>query len=168
MYEKAALPSRSVESARKTASEEVRSYMEFIGLDVHRQYSVAARMEASGALVERRRLHNDELVGFMQSLAEPPKVAFEASGSWYHIYELLEPWVEELVLSHPLKTRIIAETKIKTDRWTPPCWQTCCASTTCRGPTSRRRPYASCLSCCDCACPWSGCARPPGTKSTPS
>jgi transposase len=116
MYEKAALPSRSVESARKTASEEVRSYMEFIGLDVHRHYSVAARMEASGTLIERRRLHNDELVGFVQSLTERPKVAFEASGSWYHIYELLEPWVEELVLSHPLKTRIIAETKIKTDK----------------------------------------------------
>jgi transposase len=90
--------------------------MEFIGLDVHRHYSVAARMAESGALLEHRRLPNEELVAFMQSLPERPRVAFEATSNWYHIYELLEPWVEELALGHPLKTRIIAEAKIKTDK----------------------------------------------------
>jgi transposase len=52
----------------------------------------------------------------MQSLPERPSVAFEATSNWYCIYDLLEPWVEELALSHPLKTRIIAETKNKTDK----------------------------------------------------
>ena len=90
--------------------------MEFIGLDIHRHYTWAARMEPSGALIESRRLANDELVGFIQTLPERPSVAFEATSNWYHIYELLEPWVAELALSHPLKTRIIAETKMKTDK----------------------------------------------------
>jgi len=90
--------------------------MEFIGLDIHRHYSVAARMEASGTVIERRRLHNDELVAFVQSLPERPRVAFEATSNWYNIFELLEPWVEEIALGHPLKTRLIAEARIKTDK----------------------------------------------------
>jgi transposase len=43
-------------------------------------------------------------------------VALEATANWYHVYELAEPWAAEVALGHPLKTRIIAEAKIKTDK----------------------------------------------------
>jgi len=43
-------------------------------------------------------------------------LALEATANWYTVFELVEPWVSEVALGHPLKTRIIAEAKIKTDK----------------------------------------------------
>jgi transposase len=90
--------------------------MEFIGLDIHRHYTQAARLDQAGTLLEERRLANDDLPAYFQSLQMPAKVALEATGSWYHIYELIQPWADEVTLSHPYKTRIIAEARIKTDK----------------------------------------------------
>jgi transposase len=90
--------------------------MEFIGLDIHRHYSQVARRDEAGTLLEERRLANDELSAYFQSLVGPVKVAMEATGSWYHIYDQVQPWVEDVALGHPFKTRIIAEAKIKTDK----------------------------------------------------
>jgi transposase len=90
--------------------------MEFIGLDIHRHYTQAARLDELGTLIDERRLPNEELPAYLQTLAAPAKVALEATSNWYHIYELVEPWAAEVVLGHPLKTRIIAEAKIKTDK----------------------------------------------------
>lgn len=90
--------------------------MEFIGLDIHRHYTQAARMDELGAVLEERRLGNDDLPAYLATLAAPAKVALEATSNWYHIYELVEPWAAEVVLGHPLKTRVIAEAKIKTDK----------------------------------------------------
>jgi transposase len=90
--------------------------MEFIGLDIHRHYSVAARMGADGVVLEQRRLANEALPAYLQTLPEPPRVALEATANWYHIFELVEPWAAQVALGHPLKTRIIAEAKVKTDK----------------------------------------------------
>lgn len=89
--------------------------MEYIGLDVHRRYSVAVRTDEAGTVLDRRRLQNEELVGYIRS-GPTARLALEATCNWYEICELVEPWVEEVVLGHPLKTRIIAEAKIKTDK----------------------------------------------------
>jgi transposase len=89
--------------------------MEYIGLDVHRRYSVAVRTDASGTILDKRRLENSELAAYVRS-GPPARLALEATCNWYEICELVEPWVEELALGHPLKTRIIAEAKIKTDK----------------------------------------------------
>lgn len=89
--------------------------MEYIGLDVHRRYSVAVRTDEAGTVLDRRRLENGELAAYVQSGARA-RLALEATCNWYEICELVEPWVEEIVLGHPLKTRIIAEAKIKTDK----------------------------------------------------
>jgi transposase len=90
--------------------------VEFIGLDTHRHYTVAARVDESGAVVEQRRLKNEDLACYLASLPGPARVALEATANWYHIYELVESLVAEVALGHPLKTRIIAEAKIKTDK----------------------------------------------------
>jgi transposase len=90
--------------------------MEFIGLDIHRHYTLAARMTADGVVQEHRRLGNEELPAYLQALEAPPAVALEATANWYHVFELVEPCAAEVVLGHPLKTRIIAEAKVKTDK----------------------------------------------------
>ena len=39
----------------------------------------------------------------------------EASGNWMFVYETIEQYTPQVVLAHPLKTRAIAEARIKTD-----------------------------------------------------
>jgi transposase len=90
--------------------------MEFIGLDIHRHYAVLARMDEKGKLLDRRRLGHEALPAYLASLPERPRLAFEATSSWYYVCDLIESLVDDLVLSHPLKTRLIAEAKIKTDK----------------------------------------------------
>ena len=43
-------------------------------------------------------------------------IAIEACNTWEHIYDSIEMDGHKVVLAHPLKTRIIAESKIKTDK----------------------------------------------------
>jgi transposase len=90
--------------------------MEFIGLDIHRAYTVLARMDAAGQVREHKRLDNEALPAYLQALESPPSVALEATANWYNIFELVEPLAAEVALGHPLKTRIIAEAKVKTDK----------------------------------------------------
>jgi transposase len=39
----------------------------------------------------------------------------EAGGNWYHVYDLVEPQVAQLLLAHPLRVRAIAAARVKTD-----------------------------------------------------
>ena len=78
--------------------------MEYIGLDIHRHYAVLARMDQQGTLIDRRRVDHEALPAYLQALPEPPRLAFEATCSWYSVCDLVEPWAAEVVLSHPLKT----------------------------------------------------------------
>jgi transposase len=43
------------------------------------------------------------------------QVVVEATGNWMYLYETIERYTPEVVLAHPLKTRAIAEARIKTD-----------------------------------------------------
>jgi transposase len=49
-------------------------------------------------------------------LTKKGKLWIEASSYWYPVCDFLEERGIEMVLSHPGKTRIIAEAKIKTDK----------------------------------------------------
>jgi transposase len=56
------------------------------------------------------------LRGYAKALPEGTQIALEATGHWYYFYELLEDIGHKIHLAHPIKTRAIAEAKIKTDR----------------------------------------------------
>ena len=43
-------------------------------------------------------------------------IAIEAYTTWEHIFETLETDRHQIALAHPLKTRIIAEARVKTDK----------------------------------------------------
>jgi len=85
------------------------------GLDVHRNSVYATVMSYGGEVVEKRKLSNDEVVSF---LGQYPidKVAMEASTSIVPIYRALREKGYNILVSHPKKTRLIAESRIKTDR----------------------------------------------------
>lgn len=46
---------------------------------------------------------------------EDPMIAFEASGNYEYFYDLLESFGHRVIPAHPLKTKMIAEAKIKTE-----------------------------------------------------
>jgi hypothetical protein len=43
------------------------------------------------------------------------EVVVAASGNWMFLYETIEQYTPKVILAHPLKTRAIAEARIKTD-----------------------------------------------------
>lgn len=90
--------------------------MLYCGVDFHKRFSYVTTMSEQGKNKEQIKVFNGELPRFFDSLQDEVKVAVEATSNWYHFYELIEEKVLSIELAHPLKTRAIAEAKIKTDK----------------------------------------------------
>jgi transposase len=91
--------------------------MLYAGVDAHKKYSQVVVTDSRGARVAQASLANDvaSFRDFFFQLKEPAKAVLEAGHTWGVIYDLLEDMGIEPVLANPLKTRAIAEAKIKTD-----------------------------------------------------
>ena len=95
--------------------------MQYVAIDLHKRYSVLSALNEQGQRTREGRIDGNSAAGFAQffkSLGEPSKVVMEATWNWGRIHDLLEGLeeVEEVVLAHPYKTRIIAEAQVKTDK----------------------------------------------------
>lgn len=92
--------------------------MLYIGLDVHKKYAFATIMNESGEILNQSKIPQEPstLLKFIKSFAPPVSIALEATSNWAFIYDLIQPHVNEIKLAHPSKTRLIAESKIKTDK----------------------------------------------------
>lgn len=93
----------------------------YVGIDYHKRYSVISAVDGTGRRLLEARVNGNTPDGFravFRRLPGPAKVAVEACWNWGKLHDILEemPEVEEIVLSHPYKTRIIAESQIKTDK----------------------------------------------------
>jgi len=109
---------RTISSKPQTASLKEGVAMTYLGIDLHKKYSYVTRMTHEGEILAQERIeHNPEELGaFVQSLNKDDKIAVEATCNWYYLYELLEEKAPDISLAHPLKTRAIAEARIKTDK----------------------------------------------------
>ena len=88
----------------------------FCGLDLHRYgMSHAAVVDQMGKLVETRKVPDDSLLDFLERY-HPAMVAVDASLAVHPIYRKLTKQGYDVLVSHPRKTRLIAESRIKTDR----------------------------------------------------
>lgn len=92
--------------------------MQYIGFDIHKRYTFYTQMDAAGQIQRQGKLANtrEGMQEFFTGVTEPARVVLEASMNWYHLYDLLEVLEIPVVLAHPLRTRAIAEAKVKTDR----------------------------------------------------
>ena len=95
--------------------------MNYIGIDIHKKYCVLSALNEAGERLREARIATKDRAGFEEycrSLGGPCKAAIEACWGWGKMHDLLEAidGVEEVVLAHPYKTRIIAEAQIKTDK----------------------------------------------------
>src|SRR5574340_11270 len=89
----------------------------YIGLDVHRDFAQVAIVE-NGVVGDAGRVdcRQQALRAWIRGLRGDDEVALEATGNSDAIAALLAPHVAKVVVSNPLKTRAIAEAKIKTDK----------------------------------------------------
>ena len=86
------------------------------GLDVHKSSVFATVMNYGGEVIERRKLADkDDVVTFLGRY-RIDKVAMESSTSMVPVYRALRGRGYKVLVLHPKKTRLIAESRIKTDR----------------------------------------------------
>ncbi|MBI3976050.1 MAG: IS110 family transposase [Armatimonadetes bacterium] len=92
--------------------------MQYFGFDIHKRYTFFTQMDATGQVLRQGKLPNTRqaLGDFFAGVGEPAQVVLEATMNWYHLYDLLETLQIPVVLAHPMRTRAIAEAKVKTDK----------------------------------------------------
>jgi len=92
----------------------------FIGIDQHKHFSQVAVMNPQGEILdEQKLLHEDKQAitdYFRQFPAPSSEITLEATGHWYWLYDLLDSLGQSPHLAHPLKCKLIAESRIKTDK----------------------------------------------------
>jgi transposase len=88
-----------------------------IGLDVHRDFAQVAIWENGKTRhVGQVAVCGEALWVFADSLGPEDEVAIEATCNTHAIVRAIEPRVKRVVVSNPMKTRAIAEAKVKTDK----------------------------------------------------
>lgn len=90
-----------------------------IGLDQHKHFSQVAVTDGQGNVIEEQKLPHDNkeiIARYFKPFKGNASIAMESTGGWTWMCDLLEHQGLEVHLSHPLKTRIICESKIKTDK----------------------------------------------------
>ena len=90
----------------------------FIGLDVHKTVVEVCAVNESGQRLFRRRIDctREVLLDFAAELNEDDSLALEVTTNAWAVADVLEPFVGRVVVSNPMKTRAIAEAKVKTDK----------------------------------------------------
>jgi transposase len=92
--------------------------MNFVGIDLHKQIIVVCVRNEQRAILTTRKFacsNEAQIVEFFASLGKYQAVV-EATASYEWLWKLLEPTADRLVLAHPKRMRVIAETKYKTDK----------------------------------------------------
>lgn len=128
--------------------------MRFVGLDVHKTVTQSAIVNPRGDQLSSDRFgcSRSELELYARTQLLPTdRVALEATTNTWGIVEILEPYVQEVVVSNPLRTKAIASAKVKTDKvdalvlaqllrcdFLPRVWQPPAAVRAARSITGRR------------------------------
>ena len=131
--------------------------MPFAGLDIHKRVVQAVVLDEQGRVLHRERfaMNREQLRRFARTRLGPRcRVAVEATTNTWSVVALLQPEVAEVVVSNAMRTRAIAQAKIKTDKvdarvlaellradYLPRVWQPDAATARKRRLTSRRASY---------------------------
>ena len=80
---------------------------------------MACVRDEKGHIIRRERIEGNRVEGFQGCLnGERARAVIEANWNWTKIYDILEglEGLEEVVPANPLRTRLIADAQIKTDK----------------------------------------------------
>ena len=89
-----------------------------IGCDQHKHYCLMVAVNEQGKCVSEEKIyHNNptQLERYLSRVPSGSRIAIEACGFDAWLCDRIESYGHEVHLAHPLKTRAIAEAKIKTD-----------------------------------------------------
>ncbi len=95
--------------------------MRYVGVDLHKQTISLCVVELVGRerkVIERKRFFcrdEETIAGYFGALG-PYEAVVEATASYEWFVQLIEPTARRIVLAHPGKLRVIAESKKKTDK----------------------------------------------------
>jgi len=84
------------------------------GLDVHKDSTYATILDCDGKIVNQRRIGNDRVVSFLSDYPID-RIGMESSNQIAPPYRALTRKGYKVSVTHPKKTRYIAEAKIKSD-----------------------------------------------------
>jgi transposase len=97
--------------------ENTRVTRRYIGLDIHKHYCVVAGVDREGRVVlPAVRVEHADLEDWLKKhLLPTDHVVFESTTNAWHVYDLLAPLVERVVVANPIKVKQIASARVKTD-----------------------------------------------------
>jgi transposase len=92
--------------------------MNYVGIDLHKQTIVLCVVDQGRNVLCRKRLccsTPEAITAFFRGM-QPFQAVVEATASYEWLFRLLEPLADRMVLAHPRKLRIIAESTRKSDK----------------------------------------------------
>jgi transposase len=92
--------------------------MNYVGMDIHKQFTVAVAKDKEGNFLAEEKFDNHKcnFERFLKDFCpEETKIVIESTSIWEYIYEILDGMKYEVKLANPTKTKAIAEARIKTD-----------------------------------------------------
>jgi|SRR3989338_2119688 len=92
--------------------------MNFIGMDIHKQFTVAVAKDEQGNKLTEEKFDNskERFADFLKQFPkENTKIVMESTCVWEYIFEILEEMNYDVKLSNPTRTKAIAYARIKTD-----------------------------------------------------
>ena len=89
----------------------------YVALDIHKHYCVVAGVNREGQVnLQPVRVEHADLEGWLKkNLQGCDHVVIESTTNAWHVYDLLEPLAEQVVVANPIKVRQIATARVKTD-----------------------------------------------------
>jgi transposase len=89
----------------------------YVALDIHKHYCVIAGVDREGrVLLQPVRIEHADLESWLKKhLGSTDQVVLESTTNAWHVYDLLAPWVERVVVANPIRVKQIAQARVKTD-----------------------------------------------------
>lgn len=89
----------------------------YVALDIHKRYCVVAGVDRDGrVLLPPVRVEHADLEGWLKkNLSVTDQVVIESTTNAWHVYDLLSPLVERVVVANPIEVKQIANARVKTD-----------------------------------------------------
>jgi transposase len=92
-------------------------YPFYLGIDLHLKRTYVVLMDATGEVMDERRIPNEEMTSYLeQHVPQETYAVLEATRNWPFMYDLLGEYVERVELAHPKEVKAIANAAVKTDR----------------------------------------------------
>jgi len=96
---------------------DTRGAKRYVALDIHKHYCVIAGVDREGrVLLQPVRVEHADLEGWLKKhLCSTDQVVIESTTNAWHVYDLLAPLVERVVVANPIRVKQIAQARVKTD-----------------------------------------------------